>query len=64
MLTAKQQWCLKELNETQRSEQELRSLHRECVEKYGAVRSFTRWLEQRVHRQWQRERQGSPYLGD
>jgi hypothetical protein len=64
MLTAKQQWCLKELGLAEQPEKDLRARHRECVEKYGAVRSFTRWLEQRVHRQWQRERQGSPYLGD
>jgi hypothetical protein len=66
MLTPKQQWLFKQLGEAMDDEKEVRLRHRLCVEQYGSVKDFTRWLTKRLYRKWEldRCRNTTPYLGD
>jgi len=66
MLTAKQLWLFEQLGESPADEHEVRLRHRLCVEQYGSVKDFTRWLTKRLYRKWEldRSRTTTPYLGD
>jgi len=66
MLTRKQQWLFEQLGESPAVEMEVRLRHRLCVENFGAVKDFTRWLTKRLYSKWvqDRSRNTTPYLGD
>lgn len=66
MLTTRQLNLVRALGEDPADERVIRQRHKSCVQNFGAVKDFTRWLEKRLHRKWEldRCRNATPYLGD